>query len=56
MNTFPLVSFDGRKRHGLSENNAGAVVASKKGSRIEVCMQVNTAAFEDAYLRTINLR
>jgi len=54
--TFPLLAFDGRKRHGLSESNAGAVVANKKGSRIEVCMKVNTAAFEDEYIRTISLR
>lgn len=54
MNTFPLLSFDGRKRHGLSESHAGAVVTRKKGPLIEVCMKVDTAAFEDEFIRTIS--
>jgi len=53
-NTFPLLAFDGRKRHGLSESQAGAVVASKKGLLIDVCMKVDTSAFEAEFIRTIS--
>ena len=51
--TFPLTAFDGSKRYGLSERNAGALVRSKKNPPIEVCMQVNAAAFEDEFIRVV---
>ena len=45
------MAFDGNKRHGLSEREAGALVTYTKNRPVDVCMKVKADAFEDAFIR-----
>lgn len=50
---FPLTNSTGGLRNALDDKAAGATVRSNSGSPIDVCLHVDTRAFEAEFLRTI---
>lgn len=50
---FPLINSMGKLRSSLDENAAGATIRSPQGGLVDICLQVDPAAFESDFLQTL---